>query len=355
MFEIIEGPQAKPQRVLVYGPEGIGKSTLASLAPDPIFVDVEDGTGQLEAKRLPVPRDWGEMLAEIAYLADNELGASTIVVDTVDAAERLCAEHVCRKNGKPSIESWGYGKGYVILREEFEHLLQDLDRARAHGYNVVLVAHSCMRKFERPDESGAYDRFELKLNQKHTAPLVKEWADAVLFCDYETFVTQDENGKAKASGGRRVVHCDHSPVWDAKNRWGLPSTVGIDADGIAQIMGNLPVRGQQAPAAPAAPAAPTVQSRDEMTTGDMKTNAERLKGLGRRFSKVKKLMVDDHVSIAELEGVMVAKGKRQQGEPLESWETAFLDWLVGQWPSVLALVKENRDIKKVAAAVDVPF
>lgn len=362
------GATKRPQRLLVYGPEGIGKSTLASQMPDPVFIDVEDGTSQLEVARIDAPKDWGMLLAEVAYLTGDHNGASSIVIDTADAAERLCQMRVCSKFGKGGIEDFGYGKGYVYARDEFNQLLEALDRAVASGLNVILVCHSTMRKFERPDEAGAYDRFELKLN-KHVSALVKEWADAVLFVDWETFVSVDDNGKAKAKGGKRIIRTDHSPVWDAKNRWGLPETVTLDADGIALIRSHLTVADQPAQAAKPEPepkpepkaepkadpeTAPEPKTAEE-AVDELKDQAARMKKLGRRFSKLKKLMVDDGVSIAELEDVMASKGKRDPGQPIESWETGFIEWTVKQWPSVKKLVAELRDIRKVAAATDCPF
>ena len=190
--------------------------------------------------------------------------------------------------------------------------------------------------------------------------LVKEWADAVLFVDWETFVSVDDNGKAKAKGGKRIIRTDHSPVWDAKNRWGLPETVALDADGIALIRSHLTVADQPAQTAkpepkPGPEAAEPEPKTAEEAVDELKDQAARMKKLGRRFSKLKKLMVDDGVSIAELEDVMASKGKRDPGQPIESWETGFIEWTVKQWPSVKKLVAELRDIRKVAAATDCPF
>ena len=93
------------------------------------------------------------------------------------------------------------------------------------GVHVVLTAHAMMRKFEQPDEMGAYDRWELKL-QKKTSALVKEWSDLLLFANYKTLsVATDEKGKKfKAQGGRRVIYTSHHPCWDAKNRLGHTHT-----------------------------------------------------------------------------------------------------------------------------------
>ena len=95
-----------------------------------------------------------------------------------------------------------------------------------------------MRKFEQPDEMGAYDRWEMKLSKK-VAPLLKEWADMVLFCNYKTDVITDSNTKSKkAVGGRRVMYASHHPCWDAKNRYGLPDQMEMDFSQIARLFEN---------------------------------------------------------------------------------------------------------------------
>ena len=212
-YKLTCGVVERPLRLVVYGPEGIGKSTLAASAPGAVIIDTEDGTHQLPVARLPKPPSWEALLDEVRAVAEDPSLCSTLVVDTLDAAEQLCVEHVCShaQPKKTSIEGWGYGKGYVILKEEFARLLRGLDRVVEAGVNVVCVSHSTLRKFERPDELGAYDRFEMKLT-KHVAPLVKEWCDLLLFADYQTYVTTDESGgHAKASGGKRVLRTSHSP------------------------------------------------------------------------------------------------------------------------------------------------
>lgn len=245
-FTITTGLISKPQRVLIYGPEGIGKSTLAAAMPEPIFIDIEQGTAHLDVMRIDTPDMWSTLLDEVRYITRNVTQASTIVIDTADAAERLCQRFVCAKREKRNIEDFGYGKGYVYAVEEFNNLLIALNGAVQAGFNVVVIAHSQLRKFERPDELGAYDRYELKLD-KRVATLVKEWADAVLFCDYETFVSRDDNGKAKASGGKRVVRSNHHPVWDAKNRWGLPDRLLLDEAGYKTIRAHLTERNVKKP------------------------------------------------------------------------------------------------------------
>lgn len=353
-FKMAEGQRTRPQRLVVYGSEGIGKSTLASQMPDPVFIDVEDGTDQLSVVRLERPATWKMLLDEVWFVADEVAAASTVVIDTADAAEKLCQIHVCQKAKKDSIEAWSYGKGYVIAKEEFKNLLDALDHCVSKGLNVVVICHSLMRKFERPDETGAYDRFELKLN-KHVSAMVKEWADALLFLDYETFVSVDDAGRAKASGGRRIIRTDHSPVWDAKNRWGLPSTIALDADGVMAVRSHLPVRGDVTggpePTLPAEPVTDTAH----MDPGGLTAERERRAGMPPHMSGVLRLMAESNVSVAELEAAMVARGKREPGRRMEEWEPAFAQWLEGQWPGVVRIINEAREARAAASDEKVPF
>lgn len=344
-YKLSEGPVERAQRLLVYGPEGIGKSTMASLMPDPVFVDVEDGTNHLYVRRFPTPSSWTLLMDECRAVAEDPVGIGTLVIDSVDAAERLCQSGVCSKAKKESIESWGYGKGYVIAAEEFQNLLRVLDRCIDAGVNVCLIAHSQMRKFERPDEAGAYDRFEVKLN-KHIASKVKEWADAVLFLDYETFVSVDEQGKGKASGGKRVIRTSHNVSWDAKNRWELPEKIPLDHDGIMLVTANMPTKVQDRE---------RKAQKPEKASEPKPTKPTNAKGVPKALQPLIALTERDGISPAEVKAVMVAKGKRDESQGILDWEPPFVDWVVANWSRVTELVMESRAESEKDGEEDIPF
>ena len=258
-MEIIRGKIPGAKKVVIYGPEGIGKSTFASRFPEPLFIDTEGSTKELDVARTPAPSSWTMLKEQVRYVIGHPEICRTLVIDTIDWAEQLCVEDICTSHQKKGIEDFGYGNGYVYVREEFGRFLNLLNDVVEKGIHVVLTAHAQMRKFEQPDELGAYDRWEMKLGKKtssQTSPLVKEWADMLLFANYKTYsVAVDDKGKKhKAQGGKRVMYTQHHPCWDAKNRYGLPDEVDFDYSVIAGI-----ISGSQAAASTVPEATPAVQ------------------------------------------------------------------------------------------------
>ena len=224
-MQITRGLIGGALKVVVYGPEGIGKSTFASQFPNPVFIDTEGSTKFMSVARTPTPTSWAMLIDQVQYFRSHPQECGTLVIDTGDWAEQLCLNKICAEKRISGIEDLGYGKGYIYLEEDFGRLLNLLEDVVRLGINVVINCHAQMRKFEQPDELGAYDRWELKLEKK-TAALVKEWADVVLFANYKTYVVNVDNqgaqkGKNKAQGGKRVMYTQHHSCWDAKNRHGL--------------------------------------------------------------------------------------------------------------------------------------
>lgn len=230
--KISRGKIKRAQKIVLYGPEGIGKSTLAAQFPEPLFIDTEGSTAHLDIARFETIENYSDIKAAISYVGENPTVCQTLVIDTMDWAEQMIADDIIKRYGWGSIESPGYGKGYTVLAEEVQTFLSWLTRITELDINVVITAHAMMRKFEQPGGDGAYDRWELKL-QKKVAPLVKEWSDAMLFLNYETFVSnKDSTGKGKVTGGDRALYANHRPTFDAKNRWGLGENLAFSYETI---------------------------------------------------------------------------------------------------------------------------
>ena len=241
-LNITRGLIPKAQKVVVYGPEGIGKTLFASQFPDPLFIDTEGSTKSYDLARTADPQSWTALMQQVQDVK-RERPCQTLVIDTADWAECLCIAHVCSKNSMTSIEDAGYGRGYTFVVEEFCKLLDLLTDVTEAGINVVLTAHAAIRKFEQPDEAASYNRWALALvdaQKMSNAAKVKEWADAVLFVNYQTYVEvvgEGKGAKGKAVGGqKRVMYAQHHACWDAKNRWGLPAEAPFDYAQIAPFI-----------------------------------------------------------------------------------------------------------------------
>lgn len=224
--------EPRPDRILLVGTEGIGKTTFAAAAPDPVFICAEDGMPPAlkEVARFPDPLSFEDVLEALRVLVREPHDFKTLVIDTLDWLEPLIWRDLCTRNrwlderGTPDIEKPGYGKGYTAATEEWRRLLSALDVLRARkGMEVILLAHAAIRTFQNP-AGNDYMRYECKLH-RGAASLVKEWCDTVLFAVHEEFV-QEIRGKPtkKATAtdeGRRVVKTRRMPAWDAKNRYDL--------------------------------------------------------------------------------------------------------------------------------------
>ena len=261
-LNITKGKINRAQKVVIYGSEGIGKSTLAAEFPSPLFIDMEGGTSHLDVARIARPADFEALLETVNAVAEQNV-CKTLVIDTADWTEQLCVEAILKKYRQTSIESFGYGKGYTYLSEEMTRLLHALDGVIASGKNVVLVAHAKMRKQELPDEQGAFDRWEMKLSRQ-VSPLVKEWADLLLFLNYKTVVVHTDSNTNKAQGGKRVMYTTHHPCWDAKNRHGLPDEVELSFESIRSIFEDVPT-----PKTPAEQLA-DLMARDQITEAQIR-------------------------------------------------------------------------------------
>lgn len=162
----------------------------------------------MDVARMDKPTSYTMLKNQIAWIKANPTCCKTLVLDTIDWAESLIVDDVCAQHGKKGIEDFGWGNGYTYTKEEVGRFLNSLQELIEFGINVVLTAHAQMRKFEQPDEMGAYDRWELKLGKKtssQTAPLVKEWADMVLFANYKTVVMTTDTNKKRLLAG--LVFC----------------------------------------------------------------------------------------------------------------------------------------------------
>ena len=256
---------ADPPRVLLYGPEKGGKTTLASEFPSPVFLQTEEGAGMLELDTFGKLLSFQEVMDAISALYQDEHQFKTVVVDSVTALQTLIYAETCERgdekgNKKGRIEDFGYGKGYVYalaIWQDFMDGIMALRRDR--GMTVVLIAHSKIERFDDP-ETVSYSRYEIDLHEK-ARDLLKREVDIVLLLKPDVAIKTEEQGfsktRARADGGRTVwMHTSSRPAYAAGNRYDLPERIIYDrAKGYTAIAPYLP--GGMRPEPVAEPAAET--------------------------------------------------------------------------------------------------
>jgi len=317
MLKIIEGKEKRPLKVVIYGPEGIGKSTFASKFPDPLFIDTEGGTSNLDVRRIKCNKSWDELLLIVKEIIKNPTICKTLILDTADWSEFLCMDAVTEKHRKNNIEDFGYGKGYVYLQDEYSKLLKLFDELIESGINVVITAHAKPRKFELPEEQGSFDRYEMKLTRQ-VAPLIKEWADALFFANYKIYVVTTENNRKKAQGGKRVLYTSHNPTYDAKNRFDLAEELELDFKSIAHLFEGL---------------------------DELKKNNEALKEEKESvtFKRLNQMLNDADLKEKELQKVVADKGHYEIDVPIKNYSDEFITrWIIPNWERIIETIKNKK-------------
>jgi hypothetical protein len=255
LANVERGRQAKPPRVLLYGVEGIGKSTFGAQAPKPIFIQTEDGLDEIDCDKFPLAATYDEVLLALRELHTQPHDYESVVIDSLDWLERLVWDKLCAVSNVNSIEKvdGGYSKGYTHALTYWREIIDCLNALRnSRGMVVLLIAHSKVERFEDP-ESSPYDRYSPRLH-KHAGALVSEWCDAVLFATRKMRTQSEDAGFNRkrttahaigAGGGERILRCVGGPSCVAKNRYGITEELPLSWPAFIEALSNHQPQGTQ--------------------------------------------------------------------------------------------------------------
>ncbi len=375
-MNITRGRLGGAKKIVVYGPEGIGKSTFAANFPEPVFIDTEGSTKDMDVARFDKATSWAMILQQVQYVIDHPSCCRTLVIDTADWAEQIEITSLCDKKGWSGLEDPGYGKGYTYSAEEFGKFLNLLEDVIDRDVNVVMTAHAQLRKVELPEEMGAYDHWEMKTSKK-TAPMIREWADAVFFANYKTRIIEVDK-KKKAQGGQRIMYTSHTPFWDAKNRYGLPDELPFQYESIRHVIEpaesavmpenngrepapvqtvsgsmEMPVKSDKKPEEKAAPAGAAVpDDRGQITPPAGQTAASKSEPDKRIPKALRDLMIADGLAEWDLQNVVNERlpGSFPVDMPVKDYPMDFVnEWILPNWQKVVEYAK------KIRGDMEVPF
>jgi len=248
-MEIQKTKKNSPPRILLHADHGVGKSSLGAAAPKPLFIQTEDGLDNIDTEALPMVEDYNMLLSQLKEVYEEEHDYQTLVIDSLDWAEKLINKHVCDIGGKTSIAEFGYGEGFQKTNDCFGTIIDCLNLIRQkRNMIIVLIAHSQVKTYQNP--LGAdYDRHQIKLRDKN-AEMFLEWVDLAGFMHFQTYTKTEEKGgfqkdTTKAMGGTdRILSCSPSAAYVAKNRYDIKTDIALPTSGegwnnlVTSIKGN---------------------------------------------------------------------------------------------------------------------
>lgn len=223
-----------PIRAVIYGADGVGKSTLCAGAPSAVFIATEDGLHNIDAHAIDPPESWPDIIEAVNALA-QDARCGTIVIDSLDWAEQMLWSHLVatkpNEKGKKvqDIEGYGYGKGYIAAATEWRVLIAALQRVGKAGKHVLLTAHAQRKSVKNPTGED-YEQIQIKL-QERAAGLFREWVHVVAFAELDIVTVTEKDDGDRTKGiftGKRILRTSPGAGYQSKTRLTMPEKIPLD-------------------------------------------------------------------------------------------------------------------------------
>ena len=233
--------------MVIHGREKVGKSTFAAGAPNPIFIQIEDGLAGVDAQAFPLCTELAQVYQCLETLGTQDHDFKTVVIDSADWLERLIHADIMKRENKTSMNQCGggFGGGYALATDMFFDVLRMLDVLnKERGMIVIVICHSKIVSFNDPT-SEPFDRITLKLHSPKSGngaqDVLSEYADLIGFADVEKYVRNvsddPERRNNRATGtSKRLLYVDNSPAHLSGNRYGLHGSLPLEFSAVMEAI-----------------------------------------------------------------------------------------------------------------------
>jgi hypothetical protein len=224
-MQITSGKFERGKLIIIYGAPGIGKTTLAGTATNPVFIDFEHGSDQLDVSRIHINSfDDYENAMRLVYKEQFK----TIVIDSVTSFERKLTEQICFERKIKTLARAGFGQGFQDLKEMWHKVLRPIEAMLAIQKNVILIGHQKIRIVQDPVLNEGYDRVEIDVSKDTLQTLVS--ASDIITLMRQEFVVTDNEGRSRAIGsGKRILLTQDRPGYLAKSRYQSKEKINVSA------------------------------------------------------------------------------------------------------------------------------
>lgn len=226
--ELSDDADDRPPFIVIYGVDGIGKTTLATEAPDAVYLHTR---GENPPSDVKIPKaeitDYVKLKDFLLDLIEEPHDFKNVIMDSVDGIEPMVWDETCYIENKPNIEAFGFGRGYVAADDQWNEIIKLIMELKDLGIGVILLAHPSIERFDSPI-SEPYNRYTIKIHKRANA-MIREEADIVAFMNHRVKVENVEISRGKsvshAEGKARDIYLTGTPAYDAKNRYSMPDSI----------------------------------------------------------------------------------------------------------------------------------